>query len=190
MNAFPRRNGAPAAEPLELAEVLVHLRESPGVADAYISALITAAREACEERIERSLVSTPWRLTMDAFPDAIVLHRPPIIEVESVTFLDEVGTMQTLDPADYRLDRASEPGYLVPARGKAWPVTLGEVNAVTVVYRAGYGDTAAQVPKSLKQWMLLAIGEMYTSRNAASDKPRVRNEFADVLLDPYRMVGL
>lgn len=190
MKAFPRRAGPPMAEPLLLADVLVHLKESPGVADAYIEALITVARTACEERTERTLVSTPWVLTLDAFPDAIELLHPPTLAVTSVSYMDADNVAQTLDPSDYLVDTASEPGYLVPAPGKAWPQTFDRINVVMISYRAGYGEDGTKVPAPLKHWMLLAIGEMYANRNAASDKPRVRNEFADVFLDAYRVMGV
>lgn len=190
MNAFPRRFGPPAAAPLSLAEVLEQLHENAGVADAKVLDLIDVAREACEDRTERTLISTPWRLTMDAFPSAIRLLKPPIISVESVRFVDEEGVLQTLDPADYYLDNASEPGYLLPAYGKAWPATRCQPNAVVVEYTAGYGATMAAVPKPLRQWMLLAIADMYGTRNASSEKPKVKHQFVDGLLDYYRMVGI
>lgn len=41
--------------------------------------------------------------------------------------------------------------------------------------------TAADVPRPIKQWMLLAVGEMYANREALPDG------FADRLLDPYRI---
>lgn len=190
MNAFPRRSGPPAAAPLSLAEVLVHLREDAGVADAKVLELIQVARATCEDRIERTLISTPWRLTLDAFPSAIRLLQPPIISVESLQFVDDEGVQQTLDPADYYLDNVSEPGYLLPAYGKAWPATRCQPNAVVVNYTAGYGATMDAVPRPLRQWMLLAIGDMYGTRNASSEKPQVKHSFVDVLLDPYRMVGI
>lgn len=190
MKAFPRRAGPPVAEPLTLAEVLAHLREDAGVNDAQVQALITVAREACENRTERTLISTPWRLTMDSFPDAFELMQPPIIAVQSVQFVDEAGVLQTLDPADYTLDSVSEPGYLVPAFGKEWPAVRNQPNAVTVNYTAGYGTEAASVPAPLKQWMLLAIGDMYSYRDRSSEKPTVPHSFVDGLLDPYRMVGI
>lgn len=191
MNAFPRRNGAPAAEPITLAEALYHIKDDAdaGANDAYVSTLISAARRTCEDRIERTLISTPWRLTMDAFPDAIVLRQPPIIAVQSIEYTDADGATQTLDPADYTVDTVSEPGYIVPAYGKAWPATRDEVNAVRVNYTAGYGATAASVPDPLIRWMLLVISDMNTNRNASSDRPTVNHDFVQYLLDPYRFWG-
>ena len=193
MNAYPRRAGAPLAEPVTLLEALVHLREEAdaGANDAYISSLISVARQACEDRTERTLVHTPWLLQLDAFPAAIVLHQPPIASVESVQYLDVDGALRTLDPADYVLDAASEPGYLVPAPDRSWPATqAGAVNTVRVRYTAGYGATAAIVPMPLKQWILLAVGSMYNTRNADAEKDQVRHGFVDALLNPYRLLGV
>lgn len=188
MNYYPRRTGEPVAEPVTLEEALEHLREDAGVADSYIEALITAARAACEERIERTLISTTWRVTTDWFPDAIVLFRPPIISVQGVVYLDEDGVEQTLDQQDYILDSVSEPGCVVPAPNKAWPSTQDRINAVWVNYTAGYGETAADVPRPLRQWILLAVGDMYSRRNRSADKPVVPQDFADGLLDPYKIM--
>jgi uncharacterized phiE125 gp8 family phage protein len=191
MNAYPRRTGEPVVEPITLAEALYHLKEDAdgSLNDGYVNTLITVARMACEDRTERTLVSTAWRLTLDAFPSAIELHQPPIISVESVEYTDEDGATQTLDPSDYKLDAVSVPGYIVPAFGKSWPATRNEVNAVRVNYTAGYGATAESVPKPLIQWMFLAIGDMYTNRNASSDRPAVKHNFVDSLLDPYKVMG-
>lgn len=188
MSYYPRRTGNTAAEPVTLEEALEHLREDAGVADDYIEALITAAREACEERIERTLISTPWRVTMDAFTDAVVLFRPPVIAVQSVVYLDLDGIEQTLDPQDYIVDSVSEPGYVVPAPNVTWPDTQDRINAVWVNYTAGYGSTAADVPRPLRQWILLAVGEMYAMRNRSAERPAVPHQFADGLLDPYKIM--
>ena len=195
VSAFPRRAGAPAAEPITLAQALHHLREIADGAenDAYVLGLIQAAREACEERTERTLLSTAWRLTLDGFPasGAIELRQPPIIGVTSVQFKDVDGVLQTLAPTDYVVDTASQPGYIVPGPGLAWPETQSEaINTVVVNYTAGYGAAAADVPAPLKHWMLLAIGDMYEMRNASGDKPAVKHDFVDYLLNPYRLLGI
>ena len=191
MNAYPRRTAQPTVEPITLAEALHLLKEDSDLSlnDAYVSVLISVARQACEDRTERTMVSTPWRLTLDAFPDAIPLHQPPIIAVQSVEYTDTNGVTQTLDPQDYTVDTVSVPGYIVPAFGKAWPATRDQINAVRVNYTAGYGATAASVPKPLIQWMLLAIGDMYSNRNASSDRPAVKHNFVDSLLNPYTVMG-
>lgn len=187
MKAFPRPAGPPAAEPVTLAEALSHLRVDAdgGANDAYILTLIKAAREACESRTERTLVNTPLVLKLDAFADAIELLRPPIISVSAVKYLDSVGDLQTIDPVDYEVDTASEPGWLVPAPGLVWPVAAIRINAVTVEYTAGYGATAADVPAKLKQWILLAVQHMYDERGW--DVPE---QFAPGLINTERLLGI
>lgn len=193
MKAFPRRAGSPAAEPITLAQALVHLRADAdgGENDAYITGLIQVARQTCEDRIERTLISTPWRLKLDGFPAAIELLQPPVIAVQSLKYLNADGVEQTVNQADYVVDTTSEPAWLVPGPDKEWPETQsGAINTVTVDYTAGYGANAADVPAPLKHWMLLAIGSMYNTRNADGERVQVPHDFADALLAPYRVIGV
>ena len=175
-----------------MVEAQTHLRLSAGIDEAYITGLISVVREACENRIERTLVSTAWQLALDAFPESgvIELGMGPVISVTSVTYLDANGSEQTLDTSDWELDTFSEPARLYRAPGVQWPTTQAAPNAVTIAYTAGYGDTAAAVPASLKHWMLLALSDLYENRSAHGEKPAVPHNFVDGLLDPYRVLGV
>ena len=188
---FPRPTASPVAEPITLAEALIHLRETGdgGANDEYIEVMVTVARTACEERTGRTLISTPFVLKLDAFPDEIELLKPPTIAVQAVKYLDESGTLQTLSSSLYTVDTARQPARIVPAYGEEWPATLDTINAVTVEFTAGYGNTSASVPAPLRHWILLAIGEMYENRNASAERPAIRSQFVDHLLDPYIVLG-
>lgn len=183
------RIAAPASEPLALADAKAHCRVDHTDDDALITALIVAAREQAEHETGRALVTQTWELVHDAFPEAFVLRKPPVASVTSIKYLDSAtGVEQTLDPADYLLDNASEPGYVVPAYGKAWPDSYGVPNAVRCRYVCGYGNAAA-VPQAIKQWMLLAIGTMYAQREtfATGTVANLPDRFWGSLLDPYRL---
>ena len=104
-------------------------------------------------------------------------------------YLDESGTLQTLSSSLYTVDTARQPARIVPAYGEEWPATLDTINAVTVEFTAGYGATSASVPAPLRHWILLAIGEMYENRNASAERPAIRSQFVDHLLDPYIVLG-
>ena len=177
-----------ALQPITLEEARAQARVDCDAEDAFLGLLISVATQAASDRLQRALVPARYRLTLDSFPDAVELLMPPIISVESVKYIDTDGEQQTLDPQDYFLDSVSEPGYLVPAAGRAWPATQDRINAVEVDYVAGYADNA--VPAPIKQWMLLAIADMYTYRERSADKPAVPQNFADALLDTYRIWGL
>lgn len=58
----------PALEPVTLADAKLHLRESDTGQDTLITALITAARKAIEEKCRRSLITQTWMATLDQFP--------------------------------------------------------------------------------------------------------------------------
>jgi len=186
MNAFPRRTGSPAVEPITLADALVHLRETAdgGENDAYITGLIVVARMACEDRTERSLISTTWLVKLDEFPEVIELIRCPVIAVQSVQYLDADGVLQTLSDTLYTVDVSSEPARIVPV--DVWPATqVGAINAVRVAFTAGYGVSGSSVPVPLKHWMLCALTYLYENR--AGDIPE---DFAAGLLGPFRTLGV
>ena len=183
------RIAAPASEPLDLATAKLHCRVDGSDDDTLITALIVAAREQAEHETGRALVTQTWELVHDAFPEAFVLRRAPIQSVTSLKYLDSAsGAEQTLDPADYLLDKDSEPGYVVPGYGNAWPSTWPVPNAVRCRYVCGYGNAAA-VPQAIKQWLLLAIGTMYAQREtaAAIQMNSLPDRFWAGLLDPYRL---
>lgn len=183
------RIAAPASEPLTLAEAKLHCRVDGTDEDALITALIVAAREQAEHETGRALITQTWELVLDAFPEAFVLRKSPVQSVTSLKYLDSAtGAEQTLDPADYLLDKDSEPGYVVPAYGKAWPYSREVPNAVRVRYVCGYG-LAVAVPQAIKQWMLLAIGTMYENRatSGAGQVYNIPDRFWSGLLDPYRL---
>ena len=100
-----------------------------------------------------------------------LLPLPPTQSVASVKYLDRDGVLQTIDPSEYVLDEFNEPARLAPMPGFTWPLSrvavLGPViNAVTVEFKAGYGDTADTVPETLKLAMKIIIGHLYENREA------------------------
>lgn len=178
-------------EPVTLAEAKLHLRVDHSSDDQLITALIVAARQAAEERMQRSLLPQTWEKRLDLFPAGIELPRGPVTSITSVKFLDSAGVLQTLDPADYQLDSTSEfLGWLVPAVDVDWPDTQENINAVRVRYLAGWANPAA-VPGAIKQWILAMVGATYTHRELAASGTEVRTlGFLDRLLDPYTVVSL
>ena len=186
----PLRYVPPAIEPISLSEAKAHLRVDHTDEDGYMQSLITVAREAAETRTERTLIQSTWRLVLDRFPQSIPLPMPPIVSVSQITYVDLSGNAVALNPADYFVDTASEPGWVLPVKGKTFPQT-DTVNAVTVTYVAGYGVTAQSVPAPIRHWILLALGDLYDQiRSVSAEKPRVPQNFADSLINPYRFFGV
>lgn len=180
-----QRTTPPSIEPVTLAEAKVFLRVDVADDDALIGTSITAAREQCEQRLRRTLITSGWTLKLDSFAGLGELPMAPAQAVTSIAYIAADGSAATLDSSAYTLDKDSEPARIAPV--DVWPDTADQLNAVTVVYTAGYGDTADKVPQPIHSWLLLAIGDLSANRERSSDKPLLPMRFVDELLDPYRI---
>ena len=166
------RQTPPAVEPVTVAEAKAHLRVDISDDDTYIGTLITAAREWCEQYLDRTLVSTQWVMRFDSFPYEIELPRPPISSSGTTTAVSLTYTLgddstATLSTATYRVDRNSTPGVVRQLRAGSWPGNLDDYNAVSVTWWAGYGSAGSSVPATIRHAILLLVGHWYESRQAA-----------------------
>jgi len=160
---------APLAEPVTLTEAKEHLNFDSDAANSTISAMIVAARQKVEELEWRSHITQTITLKLDAFPSAsgaIYLPRPPLQSITSITYVDADGETQTLAATDYDVDTTSEPGRVKPSYGNTWPVTRSQMNAVTIVYQAGYGDARSDVPGDTRAAIKLLMAHLWTNREA------------------------
>jgi uncharacterized phiE125 gp8 family phage protein len=190
------RQTAPAVEPVTLAEAKAHLRVDVSDDDAYIGTLITAAREWCEQYLDRTLVNTQWVMRFDAFPPDgthdIELPRPPMVSsgtatAVALTFTYENGTTATYSTASYRVDRASTPGAVKTLYGQTWPPHLLDDNAISVTWWAGYGASGSSVPAAIRSAVLMLVGLFYEKRMAADAGSLAEVPFGvKSLLDAHR----
>ncbi len=180
----------PASEAITLDEAKAHLRVTHNNEDAYITALIVAARECAEQATGRALLPQTWEAAFDHFCEKMALQKAPVTSITSIKYLDAGGVLQTLDPGQYELNDYLQPAQIVKPYLVTWPSTQTHTNAVIVRYVAGYANAAA-VPQSIKSWMLLKIGVLYENREAETDirGSMVRIETFDRLLDASKIWG-
>lgn len=177
---------APGTEPLTAPEAKAHLRVSGSGDDAYITALVVAARQEAEQRLNRALITQTWDLVLDEWPECqeIAIPLGGVTAVSSVKYHDGT-TLQTVSSALYQVALTGVYARVVPLYGSSWPIPAVRLEAVEVRFVAGYAD-AASVPAAIKQWMLLQIGHLYEHRESASDFQVYATPYVDGLLDPYR----
>lgn len=178
----------PATEPITLAEAKAQCKVEHALDDDLITTLIQTYRERAEHETGRALITQTWELSLDAFPEAeIELPKPNVVSITSVTYLDSAGVLQTISGANYTLDAAAIPGWVLPAVNYTWPTSQDVANAVKVRFVAGYGAAAA-VPAAIKTWIKLQIGAAYANREAfvRGNVSELPNRFVDGLLDPFR----
>lgn len=154
---------APGSEPVSLTEAKAHLRVSTLDDNTYINTLIVLARQEVERFTNRRLVRQTWDWRLDAFPLWFLVPTPPLLSVTSIDYIDTDGNTQTLDPSVYDVDIYSSPARIKTAYGESWPATRTIDNAVIVKFIAGY-SSAATVPASLKQALLMIIAHFYENR--------------------------
>lgn len=158
---------AATVEPITLAEAQTHIRYAGSDESALVTELITAARLEFEALTGRQVNTATWVLRLDEFPignGTIRLRKTPVQSVVSVKYIDTDGVEQTIDAADYRLDLYSQPARLDPAYNESWPSSRAVSNAVTVEFKAGYGDAASDVPKREKALILKIVASLWASR--------------------------
>lgn len=155
---------APAVEPMTTAEAKLHLRVDHADEDAYIDALVAAARMQFELITRRALVNTTFELKLDAFPTEIRPPRSPLSSVSSITYVDTDGATQTLATSVYSVDTDTEPGRISLAFNQSWPSIRQQNNAVTVTFVAGYGAAATNVPAAVVLPVKLLLAHYYEFR--------------------------
>lgn len=168
----PRRIVEPTDEPITLADAKEHVRVTDDDQDFYIQGLITASRIWCENKIDRSFITSTWQVTTDQFPDnagPINLPRPNLIAISSIQYIDTGQTLQTIDPSRYAVDAASQPGRIFPAYTLIWPATLLFANSVIITYTAGYGDSADDVPLTIKHAMKMYMQKLFDTVRGGGD---------------------
>jgi uncharacterized phiE125 gp8 family phage protein len=191
----------PPFEPLNLAEIYVHLRldladgEANHPDDAALRGMIKAARLQCEKVTRRSFIQQTLRLVTGSF-NAIELHRPPVQYVETVQYFDADNVLQTVAAADWYVTDDLVPQLRLVSNWSS-PTLYNRPDAVRVDYVAGYEpigsppttqwDYAENVPEDLKSAMKLIVGDMYEVREGSIIGSRDVNPAVEALLSAYRV---
>lgn len=180
----------PAAEPLELDDVKVHLRLDGNDEDALLASLITTSRQHVEAALGLALITQAWRWQSDRWPnDGIVeLMTRPLQSVSDIRTYDADGVATVMDAADY-IVAAGEHGARVVSKSGRWPVPGRHLDGIEIDFHAGYGDTDMSVPGPIRQALKLLVAHWYEVRNpvnVGSIATRVPDTVSE-LLQPYRI---
>ncbi len=178
----------PAGEPITLAEAKAHLRLDTNDEDGLLTALIRTARLHLEAETGLCLITRLLRLYLDGWPEGRVIQiaKGPVQTIELVTVYDAAGAPTEADTAGYVLDGAARPARLVlPER----PATERAVNGIEIDFTAGFGESGADVPDTLKRALLLHVAAMFELRGviAPDDQPGAVPAGYNRLVAPYRL---
>lgn len=164
-------------EPITLAEAVLNVKafsSDPEIeAGSRLSQIITAARQACEEELEVSLVQKTLEVSQDCFgPPYIELPLGPVRSITSVKYKDADGIDQPLPADQYRISSYTGVKRLLPAWNVTWPTIRGDLDSVRVRYTVGYPSTDSpvqEVPHAVRQAMHLLIAHYFDMRHALDE---------------------
>lgn len=204
-----RITSEPSIEPVTLAEMKVQLRIDGADDDDFLNDAITEARQEIEDLTNLALITQSWQLTIDRWPTgreqwwdgvrdghinilagpnaSLDLPRFPLQSITTVTTYDEASNANAIVVADtFDVDTQQLPGRLTLKSGASWPTALRANNAIEIVYVAGYGDAATDVPAPLKRAIKNVVGYLYSHRGDDCD---VSDALAGVMhtIDRYRV---
>lgn len=143
----------PSVEPVTLDEVRLHARIDGSDDDVLLDVYRAAAREACEQRIEKAILAQTRTLTLcnddvAGLSDDIEVRWGPLQAVTGITYRDQVNGTTHDWPSDYWYTYAGSdvvPPEVELVPGASWPSVGPYEDALTITYCAGY---AAQVTAS------------------------------------------
>jgi len=179
---------APSVEPVSaaLAKEWLRVDTQDTSQDAVIELLITACRRRVEEYLRAALINQTltWQMGSDEMRHPIFLPRVPGVSITSLKYYesdDDTGT--TVAANNYELVGKTK----IVIRDDGWSI-LRKHRAGTLVYVAGYGTDADDVPADIRLAILRLVADYYEFREGilAGETLVELPEGVKNLLDPYR----
>jgi uncharacterized phiE125 gp8 family phage protein len=187
-------NAGPSAEPVALDEAKLHCRVDGDAENTLVASLILAARMHVERSLDLALIGQSWSLFLDRWPDAPYVELPlaPLISLDAIRLHGPTDSFVTLDPGLFITDRASRRPRIARNDGQSWPLPGRSVNGIEIVFTAGYGPDADDVPMPLRIAIRQLVAHWYEAREPVAFGEAAYQVPASVasLVAPFRSVKL
>lgn len=180
-----KRTSGPAAEPVTRAEAKKQLEiaSADTTHDSAIDVMIIAARELVEHDTPYTCVNQTFTLSLTDFPtgdpSVVYLPRRPVQSITSVTYYDASEVQQTLATTVYGLDDSRRLVYL--KYSQCWPDYTPLHDGVVVTFVAGYGSSAAAVPRLLRQAILVDVARQFKYRTGEPKSPDLDSTYTRIV---------
>jgi uncharacterized phiE125 gp8 family phage protein len=171
----------PTVEPISAVEAVAYMRiDAP---DSYVSDIIKAAREYCEDFQHRAYITQTWEMALQKFPRAgndrlnnyqqtsvIELPKGCLQSVDSFIFTDYSGAVNILiEGTNFIISTRGVLGRIAPPYAVIWPPNpLFPIDPIVIKFTCGYGNTSDTVPMKIKQAMYMLISYWYDNRPPTS----------------------
>lgn len=180
---------APSGDVLLVQDAKDHLGLNSSDHDAKLPDLIAAAESQAATFTGRQFLRARYGVVLDRWPCAIELPRPPLISVDTITYVDGAGSTQTLASNQYVVDTSGLLATIRPAYGVTWPVPRLQASAITVAFTCGYATTGASVPRWARTGIKLLLEDLFDEQpnDLSLAKTSMVREAALRILRPYKV---
>jgi uncharacterized phiE125 gp8 family phage protein len=187
----PVRTVAPSAELISLDEAKLHLHVDHSDDDTLIGSLVAAATkhlDGYQGILQRALCTQTWKIETDTFADPLRLPVGDLLSLTSVKYYDGLNVQQTLSASVYGVYSDAIGPFVSLKANQVWPVVYDRRDAIEIIWTAGFGTTANQVPQPIRQAVLLMVGHWYAHREAVSETALAEVPMsAKHLIEPFRL---
>jgi uncharacterized phiE125 gp8 family phage protein len=156
-----KKTNVSATENVTLSELKEHLNYSGSLHDNVLPIYISAAREYCENYMNRALITQTITLLKTNWPDNNKFMLP-FYGSTSITKVEYLlnNTWIELATTEYRKETDSVPVMVVLKASKFWPL----IDDVPGNIRITYTVTVSAIDKDMKEIILLLAAEMFANR--------------------------
>ena len=169
---------------LTLAEAKDHLRVDHTDEDVYITALVAAVSSSLDGtsgEYGHAIGAQRWQVAAYG-PDAsgrVYLPVGPVLSLVSIRYWPDGGGAQvTATLADFDLVSADSRAWVKAGAG-GWPALADRIDAVEIVWQAGYSP----VPDDVKSAARLMLGDFYANREGQQGAALATNAALDRLIN-------
>lgn len=174
-----------AVLPVSVDFVKLHIKALSTAEDDLVTSWVWVADQRFREMTGRPTLNEQRQHWLEAFPASgpIELPYPPLVSVQAVEYLNDVGDWVSFDDGGspetvrWQVRATSGPharrGFVEPKPGYSWPVasTL-QAMPVRVSYTAGYGETADDTPELVKWLLCMLVGSSDQFRSSVHHTER------------------
>jgi len=119
--------------------------------DDLIDSLVKSAVRTIEREARIALLTQTWTYYLDRILNKIELPRPPLQSLTSFYYYNDSYTEYEVDSDLYQVvaELQDQPGFILKNTNSVWPVYTSNGNGIKIIYLAGFGDDASDIPDDL-----------------------------------------
>ncbi len=158
--------------PITLQEAKDYLKIIGADQDAEITQLISVATDIGEKITGRDFINKTYKAFLDCFPcDAspIQIRRTKLQSITSIQYLKD-NVLTAFNSSEYYFTESNSYSEINLIENSSYPTDAdNRKQAVEILFAAGYGSSASDVPEALKRAMLAHIAFLFSNAGDCMD---------------------